>query len=289
VDIILESLRADIDGLLRIAPRIVLALFIVGSSLVLGRVLSRVVGSLLERGQLSPTHKAFFRRATTWAIVLLGLSVAMSVVGLTAAASGLVAGGGITAVVLAFAFREIGENVLAGFLLAFNRPFNIDDIVQSGEFKGTVRAVDIRTTHIRTGDGRDVFIPNAQIINRPLINFTRDGLLRPSFTLAIDYADDAGEACELLGTVARGVPGVVDEPPVLARITGLEASWVQLEVSYWIDTFAPGVRPAVIGTEVMNACRAALQEGGFTVSSEVSTNLVLSGKDPIGVRLSDVS
>ncbi|MGB5753907.1 MAG: mechanosensitive ion channel domain-containing protein [Thermoanaerobaculia bacterium] len=115
--------------------------------------------------------------------------------------------------------------------LAFSRPFKVDDIIQSRDFKGTVRGIEMRHTHIRTADGRDIFLPNSQIINNPLTNFTRDGLLRPVFTVGIDYADNARVACGLLRKAAQGVPGVAAKPPASAVIAGLDSSWVQLEVA----------------------------------------------------------
>lgn len=285
IEILLESLGNELEGLLRMAPRAALALAVFVLSLLLGRVLARLVGSVLERGNLSTTHRSFFRRVTVWAVGLLGLAVALNVVGLRTAASGLLAGGGITAVVLGFAFREIGENFLAGFLLAFSRPFKVDDIIQSGDFKGTVRGIEMRHTHIRTADGRDVFVPNSQIINSALINFTRDGLLRPAFTVGIDYADNAREACALLQKAAQQVRGVAAKPPASAVIAGLESAWVQLEVAFWIDTFQEGVSLAKVRTEVMDGCRRSLLEAGFTLSSDVSTNLALTAREAVDVRL----
>ncbi len=286
LQILIESLEVELEKLLRMAPRVAFALAVFVASIFLGRLLARLVGTLLERGRLSSPQKSFFRRLTVWAVALLGLAVALNLVGLRTAASGLLAGGGITAVVLGFAFREIGENFLAGFLLAFSRPFKLGDIIQSGEFKGTVRGIEMRHTHLRTSDGRDVFVPNAEIINRPLVNYTRDGLLRPAFTLGIDYADDARDACRLLSEAVSSVPGVVAEPRASAGIAGLDSSWVQIEVSFWIDTFQKGVSLAAVKTAAMDACRRALLDSGFTVSSEVSTNLVLRASAGTDVRLS---
>ncbi|MDH3254313.1 MAG: mechanosensitive ion channel family protein, partial [Acidobacteriota bacterium] len=173
MDILVESLRSELDALLRITPRIAVALFVVVASILIGKGLSRVVGRVLTHARLATPHKSFFRRATVWVAGLLGVVVGLNILGLKAAASGLLAGGGITAVVLGFAFREIGENFLAGILLAFKSPFRVDDIIESGDFKGTVRGIEIRHTHIRTSDGRDIFIPNSQIVNKALVNFTR--------------------------------------------------------------------------------------------------------------------
>ena len=191
--------------------------------------------------------------------------------------------------VLGFAFREIGENFLAGFLLAFSRPFKVGDIIQSGEFKGTVRGIEMRHTHIRTADGRDIFLPNAQIINSALTNFTRDGLLRPAFTVGIDYADNAREACDMLKEAAQQVPGVAAEPAASAVVASLDAAWVQLEVAFWIDTLQQGVSLAEVRSQVIDSCRCRLREAGFTVSSDVSTNLNLATREAVDVQLATSS
>lgn len=282
--ILLESIGTEWDNLLRLAPRVILAVAFFTFAVVVGRLLARGIGKVLDRSGLSATQKKFFRRLTVWLVAILGLAVALNIIGLKSAASGLLAGGGITAVVLGFAFREIGENFLAGLLLAFSRPFKLGDIIESGEFKGTVRSIEIRHTHIRTGDGRDVFVPNAQIINSPLVNFTRDGLLRPAFQLGIDYGDDAREACRLLRDTTAGVSGVADDPAPSAVITGLDSSWVTLEVAFWIDTFAPGVSLAAVRTEVMDACRRTLREAGFTFSTDVGSNVAVRLPEGVDLR-----
>lgn len=282
---LLDSVTAEWENLVRLAPRPVAALLVVVASILVGRLLSRGVGRLLDRGGLSRIQRDFFRRATVWAVALFGIATAFNLLGLKAAATGLLAGGGITAVILGFAFREIGENFLAGFFLAFSRPFKIGDLIQSGDFKGTVRGIEMRHTHIRSADGRDIHIPNAQILNTPLVNFTRDGLLRPSFTVGIDYADDAHRACAELLAEVREIAEVADEPAPTVTIAGLEATVVLLEVAFWIDTFKPGVSLPQVRTEVMERCRRRLRQAGFTLSSEVSTSVALAPRSPFEVHL----
>lgn len=156
-----------------------------------------------------------------------------------------------------------------------------------------MRGIQLRYTHIRTVDARDIYIPNAQIFNRPLVNYTRDGLRRPSFTVGIDYADDAERACRLLSAAARSVAGVLADPPPAASLVRLAPEFVELEVSFWINTFA--MAPAVVvspnrqeqsmagvRSHVMDACRRTLVDNGFTVSANVATNVALEG--PAGSR-----
>ena len=268
-----ESFAAQWQGIIELAPRALLALVVLMVFVLAGRLAARGLGLALRRGGLTPTHQLFFRRLLLWAAILVGLAMALNVLGLGGVAAGLLAGGGLTAVVLGFAFRQIGENLLSGLFLAFSRPFNVDDYIESGSHEGKVRMIELRHTHIRTVDGRDIFIPNSQIFNSPLINYTRDGLLRPSFTVGIDYRDDIPAARELLARETAAVDGVLDEPPPAANVTDLAAAVVQIEVVYWVNTFLEGYDGLAVKGEVMDRCRAALLAAGFTVSSEASSRL----------------
>ena len=186
----------------------------------------------------------------------------------------------MTAIVLGFAFREIGENLLAGLFLAFSRPFQLGDLIRSADLEGTVRNIDLRSTHVRTVDGRDIYIPNAQIFNRPLTNYTKDGLRRPAFTFGIDYRDDAEAARQAALAAVRGVEGVLAEPPVEVALSALGPNYVELEATFWISTFDQDTDIVRIRSRAMDATRRVLLAGGFTVSSEVTTPLAVSRRKP---------
>ncbi len=98
----------------------------------------------------------------------------MQTLGLTGVAGGLLAGAGISAFIFGFAFKDIAENFLGGVILAFNRPFSLNDTIVIREFSGHIVALNFRTTHIKTFDEGDVFIPNSIVIKEPLTNLTRD-------------------------------------------------------------------------------------------------------------------
>lgn len=284
-EILLETLRSEWEAAVRLTPRAVIALLVLAVSVAVGRLVSAGAYRIIQRSKLNRIHRQFFRRTVLWAVVLLGFATALSVMGMRTAAAGLLAGGGITAVILGFAFREIGENFLAGFFLAFSRPFEVDDIIQSGDLKGRVRNIELRYTHIRTADGRDIYLPNARLFNSPVVNFTRDGLLRPSFRIGIDYGNDAKRACEILKGATGDIAGVAPTPAPVVTIASFEPTFVQLEVGFWVDTFQEGVDLSQVGSDVMEACRRALREGGFTVSSEVTTALTFAASGPVDVRV----
>lgn len=286
MDIFLQSLTEEWQSLVRLSPKLLVALVVFFVSLLVGRLVGRGVVVLLSRGNLNPTHRNFFRGLAKWLVAGLGLILALNILGLKSLATSLVAGGGITAVVLGFAFREIGENLLAGFFLAFSRPFDIGDLIRSGDFQGIVKGIELRSTHIRSDDGRDIYIPSSQIFNNPVANFTRDGLRRLSFRVGIDYADDSQKARRLLIETTEAVDHVLDGPSSPgAFFSGLLPGYVELEVFFWIDTFAEGVNLGAVRNEVIENCRRALMAGDFTVSSNVTNNIALGNFEPVAVRL----
>jgi small-conductance mechanosensitive channel len=287
MDLLLESVKNVWLVSLDFMPKILGALLVLVIAIWVGRKLAKILVTLLVKTSLPGIHKGFFRNTITWLFALLGLIIALDILGLEKAAVSLLAGGGITAVVLGFAFREIGENFLAGFFLAFSRPFNIGDTIQSGDFIGSVKSIELRNTHIRTSDGRDIFIPSSQIFNQALINYTKDGLRRPSFVIGIDYGDDAIKAVSLLLDVAKNFEGVLKDPPPGVYISEMTAAYVQLEVFFWLDVFKEGINLLNIKSELMDGCKNALLDNGFTLSSETTTNIAVRGKIPVDTPLQD--
>lgn len=285
MDVFFESVSREWQDLLRFLPRLGLAAIAFVLFLAAGRLLGKGLERVLVRGALSTAHRSFFRKLTIWAFAFLGLIAALNLIGLENMAASLVAGGGITAIALGFAFRGIGENLLAGLFLAFSRPFEIGDLIQSGDSQGMVRSIELRYTHIRTDDGRDIYIPSAQLYNGVLVNLTKDGLRRLSFTVGIDYGDDSERARSILLDAARATEGVLGEPPPGIAISSFQDQRVQLSVFFWIDSLRRGAGLAAVQTEVMERCRRALLDGGFTVSANVAANVRLELGGPVRVSV----
>lgn len=248
-------------------------------------VAQRALLAVLKRGRFAASHQAFFSGVARWLVIGVGLAAALDAIGLGSLATGLFAGGGVTAVVLGFAFREIGENLLAGVLLAFSRPFDLGDYVASGGIEGNVRGVDLRTVHVRTTDGRDVWIPNAQIVNQPFENYTVDGLRRPAFEVGLDYGDDAEAACACIRVAVEALPDVLDAPGPQVVLVGLDGAWVTLRVAFWVDVPKAG-RPLVeVTSDAIDAARRALRAQGHTLSCDTTTAIALHPSGDLQVRM----
>ncbi len=268
-----------------LTPRIVMALIVLFLCIWIGRLLGRMTARLLSERSEAKVYLRFLQQLTTWLLGLLGLILALNVLGLGNIAMSLMAGGGMAAVVFGFAFREIGENFIAGFFLTFSRSFEVGDVIESESLTGEVKNIELRHVHIRTPDGCDIFIPSTQIFKSPLLNYTRDGLRRLNFVVGIDYSDNPEKARSLLLGVAMNSAGVLNEPQSNVMMSALLPQYVELQVNFWVDTFDKSHKIIDIKNAVMDRCCQALKDGGFTFSSDCSSNINLATPSPLAMNL----
>jgi len=176
MDTIRQSLTEATTRLAELLPELVVATVVFAGVVTVGFVLAAALARMVRPGRSGGRHVKLLGRSIQAVFLLVGLVLALQVLGLTAVATSLLATGGLMAVVLGFAFREIGENLLAGIFLGLSRSFDVGDLIESSGYTGEVRGVDLRQVWIRSADGRDIFIPSAQIFRNVLVNYTRDDL-----------------------------------------------------------------------------------------------------------------
>ncbi len=236
----------------------------------LGRKSKTILSRRLSIRMDDPLLANFLATILKTLVILVGLLLIFKIIGLTGVVSGLLTGAGISAFIIGFALKDIGENFLAGILLAFKRPFRIGDIVDINGMRGQILSLNLRDTQIKTADGKDVFIPNATIIKNPLVNFTIDGFLRYDFIVGLDYGSNYKAAIELIAKTlpkVRGVLGGNKGPNVW--VSSLAESTLNLQVTYWVDTFDRGMSDLDVNSNAILEVLLALEGAGFNLPSKI--------------------
>ena len=203
-------------------------------------------------------------------VILVGLLFVFRIIGLTGVVSGILAGAGISAFIIGFALKDIGENFLAGIILAFKRPFRVGDIVDINGIMGQVLTLNLRDTQIKTADGKDVFIPNGVLLKNPLINFTIDGFLRYDFIVGLDYGSNYQEAVDLIKTTIATAPGVLKgnkSPEVW--VVELAESALNIQVTFWVDTFEKSISDAMVKSNAIIQVLTALEKAGYNLPARI--------------------
>ncbi len=269
------------------SPQIAVGLILLVLFILLGRFLRSVTKKRLARRIEDRLLVNFAGRMIFLVFLIIGITIFLNQIGLGKTASGLLAGAGVSAIILGFAFKDIGENFLAGFFLAFSRPFGTGDYIEVEGLTGIVKALNFRNTHIRTFEGKDIFIPNAMLIKNPLINYTRDGLLRYDFVLGIDYGNDIMEARRLIIKSLQADQRIEQngdlEPFLLLEEFG--TSTVNLRVFYWVNSYNFTGHIALLKTEVMNSILLNLTQNGFSLPADIIELKIYQEGKPIPVQL----
>ncbi|MFD2786770.1 mechanosensitive ion channel family protein [Hymenobacter rubripertinctus] len=269
----LQDFTAVLHGywsqLLYMLPRLLLAAVVMGGVWVgAGRLRSWLAAKLSTHSD-DPLLTDFLTQVGRWVLVLIGIAIALNIMGFTGVVSGILGAAGLSAFVVGFAFKDIAENFLAGIILAFNRPFGINDTVKIQDMFGQITKLNLRTTEMGTFDGRDISIPNAIVLKEPLVNYTRDGFIRQDFVVGVDYDDDVAAAIALILEQVRQEPEVLTDREPFAVIDELAASTVNLKVFFWTDTEDYRRATLELRSRVMNRVKKALMEGGYALPPDI--------------------
>jgi small conductance mechanosensitive channel len=240
---ILEELGSYYDSLVIITPKLLLASIVIFVVWFLSRTIRRFTDRKLKMRMEDPLLAEFLATMTRFVVIIFGVLLALKILGLGGITSSILAGAGISAFIIGFALRDIGENFLAGILMAFKRPFRVGDFVElkviTGPIIGKVLALSIRDTRLKTPDGKDVYVPNGMIVKNPLINYTIDGFLRFDEVINLPSGGDYKELMESLRIAAEAVDGVIKKrKKVAVFVSSINPKGIELTVSFWIDTFA---------------------------------------------------
>lgn len=248
---ILEGLAEFWDILVAKSPLIIVALVVMILFYFFGKIVSAIFKRFLGKRWKDQIVSGFVARALRWTFYIIGLLSALHILGFGALANSLLAGAGISAVLVGFAFRDIAENFISGVMLAFNRPFNVSDIIEVNGFKGTVKSLDLRHTYIRNSAGRDIFIPNSTIVKNVLINYTRDGLLRMDFDVDVEIDTDIQKMRKLIITYLLDQPDVLKDPQPNVLTFDIDALSIKNKITFWVDILEdPLIKTETLGEPV---------------------------------------
>lgn len=262
--------QSYIESLIVNFPKLVIGIVVFSILYIIANRTRQLLQKNLVKRMDDPLLAQFLGQVAKITIVLIGIMFFLKIVGLGDIAAGLITGASVSAIVIGFAFKDIGENFLAGIMLAFNRPFRIGDTVELDGLKGKVVSLAMRTTQIKSFDGKDIYIPNANVIKNPVINYTIDGFIRQDFVIGLDYGSDVNKASEIIRNELEKVEGILkgDKAPSIF-ISNLGTSTLDVTIQYWLDTFNSNFSGTTIKTNAINNCLKALEDASFYLPGEI--------------------
>ncbi len=175
--------------------------------------------------------------------------------------TGILAAAGIVGIVIGFAAQTSVSNIISGFFLIADKPFEIGEAIEIEGQAGVVLDISLLSTRIRTFDNRYLRFPNSTVANARIVNLSRYEIRRLDIPVGIAYKENIQKALEILNSVIKSNENVLLEPEPLIIITRFGESSIDFEVRVWIQR----TKLFDVRTELIKGIKTAFDEGGIEI------------------------
>ena len=207
------------------------------ATVVLAMVVSKILRRVVARGIGHGFASILTSRFSGYAVFVIGLSYALTVLGVRVGP--LLGALGLGGLVLALALQGVVGNFVSSVILQTRRPYTVGDTVELDGRLGVVEDIDSRTTQIRGLDGTHIRIPNANVASATIVNLTREPMRRSELAVGVAYDTDLEQATEAIYAALDRVPRVLSEPEPAVNLEGFGDSSIGFNVLYWHDSDVP--------------------------------------------------
>jgi len=237
--------------------RYLAAAAVIAASYYVGRQLSKPI--YRARVEVRPEVLHNVARLVRLAAILIGIAVALSIVGIDL--GGLLLAAGFTGLVIGLAAQQTLSNLFAGLTLIFEGRVRVGDSVRIGGDGGVVESVGVMSTKIRLWSGEVLTVPNSVVVSSPVYNFSRSVARRAEVSIGISYTSDVGKAVEVIRSVLWENELVLAEPEPTVIVDSLGESSVNLKVLFWL----PAQEFWTVRRGVVADLKRALESSGIEI------------------------
>ena len=255
-----ETVSDMLNGFLSILPNMAIAVVVFALFWIVAKIVQFAIRKTFSKSN-SANVATVLARLGYWLLLILGLLVAITIMVPSMTPGKLVSTLGIGGVAIGFAFKDIFQNLLAGILILLRQPFRVGDEITSGDFTGTVEAIETRATYIKTYDGKRVIVPNSQIYQEPVSVITAYHMVRSEYDIGIGYGDDVGKAMQIALDMVNGIDGILADPKPDCLVWELGGSSINLRLRWWTDPTRSNV--VAIHSKVLQNVAEAMAEASI--------------------------
>ena len=177
-------------------------------------LIAKIIYSLVRKGLKIGTF-----------IIFLGY-VGIDTAGIGAAIASIFVGVGL-------ALQGSLSNLAGGVILLVLRPFNIDDFIETKEYSGTVESIGIFYTCLRTPDNKVIYVPNGELANNEIVNYSKKNVRRMDKIISISYDSDLNKAKEIIKKVCEKNEIILNDPKPFIKVYEYADSSIKLLCRVW--------------------------------------------------------
>ena len=251
------------EGFIRALPNFAIAILILLVTWIVARIAVRGVSRAIGKTDMRPSLQNLIDTVVKLGIWIVGLMIALIVAMPGFTPAGLIAGLGIGAVAIGFAFQDIFENFLAGVLIMLRENMQIGDLIEVEGVLGKVEKITLRETHIRQLTNELTIMPNSMLFKNPVQILTDAHIRRDELMVGVSYDTDLDHAMKVIEGAMVGIEAIDTEKPVSVFAWSYGASSVDFLVQWWSDARPRDRRETK--SDVVRAIKRALDDAGIEI------------------------
>ena len=211
---------------------IALVIFYVGRTI--ARLVVKGLGKVMQSQEVDQILESFISSLAYWAIMMFVIIAAIGQIGVQT--TSLIAIMGAAGLAIGLSLQGSLANFAAGVLIVMFRPYRVGDFVEAAGVSGSVVQVQILTTILKTGDNKQVVVPNGQIMGSIITNYSANDTRRVDLTVGVSYDDDLDKVRATLQDLIDSDDRILTDPASLIAVSELADSSVNFVVKIWVKS-----------------------------------------------------
>ena len=269
-DLISEKLTYWLESLIKLLPNIFLAVVVLVLGLFIAKFIRKIAHKLFAKISKNITLNNLFSSIVYLTIIGIVIFTVLSILKLDKAVTSILAGAGILGLALAFAFQDIAANFMSGVFISFRKPLRVGDIVEVKDYMGKITEVNLRDTVMETFKGQVVIIPNKEVFQNPIENYSHIRKRRFDLTVGVSYGEDLEKVQKITYDAVKDIPDLSEEDEVKVIFTEFGDSSINLSVRMWVNTPEQSVYNKV-GSEAIIRIKKAYDKNEIVIPFPIRT------------------
>lgn len=269
-DLISEKLTYWLESLIKLLPNIFLAVVVLVLGLFIAKFIRKIAHKLFAKISKNITLNNLFSSIVYLTIIGIVIFTVLSILKLDKAVTSILAGAGILGLALAFAFQDIAANFMSGVFISFRKPLRVGDIVEVKDYMGKITEVNLRDTVMETFKGQVVIIPNKEVFQNPIENYSHIQKRRFDLTVGVSYGEDLEKVQKITYDAVKDISNLSEEDEVKVFFTEFGDSSINLSVRMWVNTPEQSVYNKV-GSEAIIRIKKAYDENEIVIPFPIRT------------------
>ncbi len=270
-DLLIAKLMGWVRGFILILPNLLIAVFVLLVFWLTARLARSLVNRLLRRVSHSEGVNRLLSATVYVGLIAAGLFVSLGILGLQKTVASLLAGAGIVGLALGLAFQDIATNFMAGIYLSIQRPFRVGHLIETKDFFGIVQRVRLRWTELLTQPGQMVLIPNKQVFENAITNYSTTGRRRVDLQAGVSYGDDLEKVRRVGIRAVEQVSMRKPDTEVELFFEEFGDSSIDFVVRFWIDFTSRHADYLRARSEAIERLKRAFDDSGITMPFPIRT------------------